>query len=130
MTKNNKTENSLSIIDEVINTELEKISSEYSLPEKLPKANISENEQSIYIHLQLFGFDPKYINLQKKGDTLVIEGHTKEETQNSPPIFAGQFRFPWFADMDHISASSAEDEIMISIPKRKEDQKTEKIPIL
>ncbi|MBN3040418.1 MAG: Hsp20/alpha crystallin family protein [Candidatus Omnitrophica bacterium] len=100
-----------------------------------PRIDISEDENKVYIDVDLPGFDQKDINVKIKGDTLAISAKkdTKKEEKKKHYYrcerFQGNFyralALPKTVDPSKIEATHKKGVLAISIPKREEEKEKE-----
>ncbi len=104
----------------------------------IPAIDIAETDSEIIVKAELPGIDLEDIDVSISGDTLVIKGEKKKETEQAGRTFHiierayGKFtrsvRLPTDIDADNVKASYKNGVLEIVLPK-KEPAKTKRIEI-
>lgn len=103
----------------------------------IPAVDIAEKEKSFEITAELPGMDEKHIEIKLSNGNLVIKGEKKEETEEKKKdyylserhygAFERIFNLPKGVDADKIEASFAKGVLTVSMPKKPEAIKPEKV---
>ncbi|MBD3799354.1 Hsp20/alpha crystallin family protein [Sulfuricurvum sp.] len=86
-------------------------------------SSMKENNKAYLISIDLPGIDKKDISIETSGNRLIVSGERKEETQNkegskkSYRQFHQSFTLPDDANLETISATSANGVLKITVPK-------------
>ena len=106
-----------------------------------PSVDIAESKKAYRISVEVPGIDPDQIDLRVEGDTLVISGEKRQESEDEDEGFHriersyGQFRrvltLPEDADAEGIKADSKNGVLKIKVPrvKRSEQPSAKKVRI-
>lgn len=107
------------------------------LGQGVPAVDIAEKERSFEITAELPGLDEKNIELKLSNGNLIIRGEKKEETEEKKKdyylserrygAFERIFSLPKGVDVDKIEASFAKGVLTVSMPKKPEAIKPEKV---
>jgi HSP20 family protein len=103
----------------------------------IPAVDIAEKEKSFEITAELPGMDEKNIEIKLSNGNLVIKGEKQEETEEKKKdyylcerhygAFERIFNLPKGVDADKIEASFAKGVLTVSLPKKPEAIKPEKV---
>lgn len=107
------------------------------LGQGIPAVDIAEKERSFEITAELPGLDEKNIELKLSNGNMIIRGEKKEETEETKKdyylserhygSFERIFSLPKGVDTDKIEARFAKGVLTISMPKKPEAIKPEKV---
>ncbi|MWV18408.1 Hsp20 family protein [Pseudomonas sp. L-22-4S-12] len=107
------------------------------LGQGMPAVDIAEKERSFEITAELPGLDEKNIELKLSNGNMIIRGEKKQETEEKTKdyhlserhygSFERIFSLPKGIDTDKIEASFAKGVLTISMPKKPEAIKPEKV---
>ncbi len=99
----------------------------------IPSINVSEDDEKIYIKVELPGIEPKDVNVSIESNNLVIEGEKKEEKRSEKEQLKliessyGHFKriiaLPETIDPQKIEAKYKNGILEIFLPKKEEIQK-------
>ena len=103
----------------------------------MPAIDVSESDKSIEITAELPGIDEKHVEVKVSNGTLIIKGEkqeTKEEKKKDYYLserkfgsFERSFEVPQIVDTDKIDATFNKGVLTITLPKKAEAQKPEKM---
>lgn len=98
-----------------------------------PSVDIAESKKAYRISVEVPGIDPEQIDLQVEGDTLVVSGEKRQESEDEDEGFHriersyGQFRrvltLPDDADPEGIKADFKNGVLKIEVPRVKRSEK-------
>ncbi len=96
----------------------------------IPAVDVSETKDAIVVKAEIPGMDPKDIDLSFSGDTLIIKGEKKQESEEKEEnyhrietrygAFARAIRIPVQVDVNKIEASYDKGVLKIVLPKKEE----------
>lgn len=100
----------------------------------IPSLNVSEDDQKIFIRVDLPGVEPKDVNISLENNTLVIEGEKKEEKKSEKEEFKllesayGHFKrviaLPEIIDSSKVEATYKNGILTVVLPKKEDIQKS------
>ena len=102
----------------------------------VPAIDIAENDAAYKITAELPGMEPSSVDVTVSGDTLIIKGEKRQETEEKKEnyylcersfgSFQRSFSLPAGVDRDKISAELAKGVLTIALPKTAEAQQQQK----
>ena len=103
----------------------------------MPAVDISEKDKSFEITAELPGMDQKNIEIKLSNGNLIIKGEKKEDKEEKRKgyhlserhygAFERMFNLPKGVDVDKIEASFSKGVLSISLPKKPEAMKADKV---
>lgn len=134
-TQHNIMPNLNTLIDDVLGSEtFETV--KRNLMNQVPLANIYENDTSHIIELAVPGLNKKDIKIELLENKLIISAEVKKETKEneksvrkefSYQTFKRSFNLPKLVDMEKIEAKNENGLLTVSIPKKEEEIKKNKL---
>ena len=110
----------------------------FGLAEWSPALDVSETDDTVLVHAEIPGIDPKELDIAVVGDTLTIRGEKKDETERKGRNFHrverryGSFtrslRLPAPVNAEQVTAKASGGILEIRLPK-KEGAKAKRIEI-
>lgn len=104
-----------------------------------PVVDFGEDAKAYTISAEFPGLDEKDVSVTVAGDTIVVEGEKKQETEEktkshyiaerSYGLFRRSFALPENVDREKIAASYAKGVLKVTLPKTAEAQKERKIEV-